>query len=139
MGTSSREETRNPANVREIGAKNQDSKLGKRSYGAKVQEIRRKANRSWEVGQKTKTSSTARRKFKQFRVTIRRKKSRNKPFKVPENENRGGQMEDIIFGLKLTLIGMGSVFAILILLMILMKILERFWGSQQENKTRKKG
>lgn len=46
-------------------------------------------------------------------------------------------MGNILFGLRLTVLGMGSVFAILTLLLILVKIIERFWGPKQEKKTKK--
>lgn len=44
----------------------------------------------------------------------------------------------IVFGLELTVIGMGTVFAILSLLMVLVKIIERFWGPKGKE-TRKEG
>lgn len=48
-------------------------------------------------------------------------------------------MSDIIFGLRLAVIGITSVFAILILIMVLIKVIEKFWGPKQTCKTKKEG
>lgn len=48
-------------------------------------------------------------------------------------------MTDLTFGLELTLIGMGAVFALLILLMVLVKIIAEIWGPKQRRSVDEKG
>jgi hypothetical protein len=52
---------------------------------------------------------------------------------------KSSRARGITFGLKLTLIGMGSVFALLTLLMVLVKIVERFWGPKQGEQSEEEG